>query len=215
MSAVGSIDLETESIRNHKLFLQPYFAFRNINTSKYVTVFLIHGSRVFPWLWSFFFPHTKELCINLAQNKVDLCCPKTFKQLCASTVLHVPLRFREPKHPLLLLLDFLAWVWHLGEKTESFISLQIRYCWYLVDSNDKYLAGWFPSNTHSTRVCFQSKLDFLFEFLKGFCGYYSPAAEIMCYLSYGCEYLEAFILFGNIKLESLNGAWSVSFCIVF
>lgn len=163
----------------------------------------------------FFFPHTKELCINLAQNKVDLCCPKTFKQLCASTVLHVPLRFREPKHPLLLLLDFLAWVWHLGKKTESFIGLQIRYCWYLVDSNDKYLAGWFPSNTHSIRVCFQSKLDFLFEFLKGFCGYYSPAAEIMCYLSYGCEYLEVFILFGNIKLESLNGAWSVSFCIVF
>lgn len=32
MSAVGLIDLET--IRNLKLFLQLYFAFRNINTSK-------------------------------------------------------------------------------------------------------------------------------------------------------------------------------------
>jgi len=48
MSTVVSIDLETENIRNLKLFLQLHFAFRNINTSKYVIVPLTHGSRVFP-----------------------------------------------------------------------------------------------------------------------------------------------------------------------
>lgn len=53
MSTVGSIDLETKNIRNLNLFLQLYFAFRNINTSKCVVVLLIHGSRAIPWLWSF------------------------------------------------------------------------------------------------------------------------------------------------------------------
>lgn len=69
MSTVGSIDLETENIRNLKLFLQLHFTFRNINTSKDVTVPLIHRSRVFPWLWFFF---SQDLCIYLAQNKADL-----------------------------------------------------------------------------------------------------------------------------------------------
>lgn len=74
MSTVGSIDLETKNIRNLNLFLQLYFAFRNINTSKCVVVFLIHGSRAIPWSWSFVvFFSEKELCVNLAQNKVDLC----------------------------------------------------------------------------------------------------------------------------------------------
>lgn len=75
MSTVGSIDLETENIRNLKLFLQLHFAFRNINTSKYMIVPFIRSSRVFPGMviFFFFFFHKKELCINLAQNKVDLC----------------------------------------------------------------------------------------------------------------------------------------------
>lgn len=47
MSTVGSIDLETKNIRNLNLFLQLYFAFRNINTSKCVVVLLIMVSGLF------------------------------------------------------------------------------------------------------------------------------------------------------------------------
>lgn len=62
MSAVGSIDLETENIRNLKLFLQLYFAFRNINTSKLCFSSMVPG--FFPdynlFVLFFFFPTQKN-----------------------------------------------------------------------------------------------------------------------------------------------------------
>lgn len=63
MSAVGSIDLETENIRNLKLFLQLYFAFRNINTSKLCFSSMVPG--FFPdydlSCVVFFFPYKRTL----------------------------------------------------------------------------------------------------------------------------------------------------------
>lgn len=47
-------------------FLQLHFAFRIINTSKHMIVPLIHGFRVFPWLWSLFFFFLQERTLHQA-----------------------------------------------------------------------------------------------------------------------------------------------------